>query len=65
MAKMNLLDRTIAAVSPVQGLKRAAARRALEVTNSGYGNYGANVTKKSLLGWLFRSEERRVGKECL
>ena len=54
MAKMNFLDRAVAAVSPVQGLKRAAARRALEVTNSGYGNYGANLTKKSLIGWLFR-----------
>ena len=54
MAKMNFLDRAVAAVSPVRGLKRAAARRALEVTNSGYGNHGANVTKKSLLGWLFR-----------
>lgn len=54
MAKMNFLDRAVAAVSPVQGLKRVAARRALEVTNSGYGNYGASVTKKSLLGWLFR-----------
>ncbi len=53
MPKMNLLDRAIAAVSPVQGLKRVAARRALEVTNSGYGNYGANVTKKSLLGWFY------------
>lgn len=54
MAKLNFLDQAVAAVSPVQGLKRAAARRALEVTNSGYGNYGANVTKKSLIGWLFR-----------
>ena len=54
MAKMNFLDRAVAAVSPVRGLKRAAARRALEVTNSGYGNYGANLTKKSLIGWLFR-----------
>ena len=54
MAKMNFLDRAVAAVSPVQGLKRATARRALEVTNSGYGNYGANLTKKSLIGWLFR-----------
>ncbi len=53
MAKMNLLDRAIATLSPVQGLKRVAARRALEVTNSGYGNYGANVTKKSMLGWLY------------
>ena len=54
MAKQNFLDRAVAAVSPVRGLKRAVARRALEVTNSGYGNYGANTTKKSLIGWLFR-----------
>lgn len=53
MADMNFLDRAIAAVSPVQGLKRVAARRALEVTNSGYGNHGANVTKKSMLGWFY------------
>jgi len=27
--------------------------RAPHVTNTGYGNYGANVTKNALLGWLF------------
>ena len=40
-----LVALVVAAASPVRGLKRAAARRALEVTNSGYGNHGANVTK--------------------
>ncbi len=53
MAKMNFLDRAIAAVSPIQGMKRAAARTALEFVNSGYGNYGANVTKKTMLGWFY------------
>ena len=53
MAKMNLLDRAIAAVSPVRAVRRAAARTALEFVNSGYGNYGANVTKKSMRGWMY------------
>ena len=45
MARMNFLDRCIAAVSPVRAVKRAAARTALEFANSGYGNYGANLYK--------------------
>lgn len=53
MAKMNLLDRAIAAVSPVRAVRRAAARTALEFVNSGYGNYGANLTKKSMRGWMY------------
>ena len=53
MAKMNLLDRAIAAVSPVRAGRRAAARTALEFVNSGYGNYGANLTKKSMRGWMY------------
>lgn len=53
MAKMNFIDRAIAAVAPVQGVKRVTARRALEVINSGYGNYGANQTKKNMLGWMY------------
>ena len=53
MAKMNFLDRCIAAVSPVRAVKRAAARTALEFANSGYGNYGANLTKKSMRGWMY------------
>jgi capsid protein len=35
------------------GLKRAAARNRLQLINSGYGNYGASHTKKSLIGWLY------------
>jgi lambda family phage portal protein len=53
MAKMNFLDKCIAAISPERGVKRAAARMALEFSNSGYGNYGANTTKKSMRGWMY------------
>lgn len=53
MAKLNFMDRCIAAVSPVWAVKRAAARTALEFANSGYGNYGANTTKKSMRGWMY------------
>lgn len=50
---MNFFDKTIAAVAPVHAVKRAAARAALSVINSGYGNYGANTTKKSMRGWSY------------
>ena len=50
---MNMLDKVIAAVAPVHGMKRAAARKALKVVNSGYGNYGANLTKKTMRGWRY------------
>lgn len=53
MAKQNILDRAIAAVAPVHAVKRAAARTALQFANSGYGNYGANLHKKSMIGWNF------------
>ena len=53
MAKMNLIDRAVAVVSPERGLRRAAARQSLEFINSGYGNYGASTTKKSMRGWQF------------
>lgn len=53
MAKPNILDRAVAAVAPVHAAKRAAARAALSVLNSGYGNYGANQTKKNMRGWMF------------
>ena len=53
MAKMNLLDRAIAVVSPERAVRRVAARTALEFANSGYGNYGANLTKKSMRGWMY------------
>lgn len=52
---MNFLDRAIAAIAPVHAAKRAAARSALSVLDSGYGNYGANTTKKSMRGWMYHS----------
>lgn len=51
---MNLLDRAIAVVSPQVALKRTVARKQMQVLNSGYSNYGASKTKKSLLGWNFK-----------
>ena len=48
-----MLDRAVAAVSPERAVRRAAARKTLEVLNSGYGNYGANTTKKSMRGWVY------------
>lgn len=53
MAKPNILDRAVAAVAPIHAARRAAARAALSVINSGYGNYGANQTKKSMRGWMY------------
>lgn len=53
MPKLNILDRAIAAVAPVHAAKRAAARAMLPFINSGYGNYGANQTKKSMRGWEY------------
>lgn len=53
MAKMNLIDRAVAIVSPERALRRTAARQGLEFVNSGYGNYGASTTKKSMRGWQF------------
>lgn len=52
---MNIIDKALAAISPVQALKRADARRKLKVLNEGYGNHGASTKKKSMLGWLSRS----------
>lgn len=54
-----VIDKAIATVAPEAGLKRAAARRKIQILNSGYGNYGANLTKKSLAGWLFAGGSHR------
>ena len=51
---MNWIDRAISTVAPIHAERRMAARQAIKVINSGYGNYGASLTKKSLRGWLFR-----------
>lgn len=46
------IDKAIAVVAPQIALKRVAARQKMQILNSGYGNYGASTTKKSLAGWL-------------
>ncbi len=51
--KMSLFDRAVAAVAPVHACKRAMARKRLSVIDSGYGNYGANHIKKSMIGWMY------------
>lgn len=50
---MNVIDRVIEAISPEKALQRAGARQRLRIMNSGYSNYGASHTKKSLMGWLY------------
>lgn len=50
-AFVNLLDRAITAISPERALKREVAKKKLSMIDSGYGNYGASGTKKSVIGW--------------
>ena len=51
IAKM--IDGVIATVAPQMALKRLAARQKAEILNSGYSNYGASTSKKSLIGWNY------------
>lgn len=50
---MNVIDKIVSVFNPQAGLNRIGARKRLEILNSGYSNYGASHTKKSLLGWLY------------
>lgn len=54
-----MIDGAISVVDPQKALKRQAARQRLQILNSGYGNYGASTTKKSLAGWLFGGGSER------
>ena len=47
------IDGIIAIVAPQTALKRTAARQKMQILNSGYSNYGANTTKKSMIGWNY------------
>lgn len=49
---MNLIDKAIAVVSPEKALKRAGARKRLEIVNSGYSQHGASYHKSSTRGWF-------------
>ena len=50
---MNFIDKAISVIAPQAALKRVGARKRLDIINSGYSNYGASHTKKSLLGWVY------------
>lgn len=49
---LNPIDKIVKAISPEKALKREVARKRLNILNSGYGNYGANQVKKSVIGWM-------------
>lgn len=49
---MNILDKTIAIISPEKALKRTSARKALKVMNTGYSHGAASKQKKSMRGWI-------------
>lgn len=49
----NWIDKAVEVIAPVHAVKRAAARSALKFLASGYGNYGASTTKKSMRGWMY------------
>ena len=56
---MNVLDKALAAIAPGVALKRACSRRKLEVLNGtgyGYGNYGANSSRKAQRHWFWHSK---------
>lgn len=50
---MNVIDRAIEMISPKSALKRMEARQRINILNSGYSNYGASTTKKSMIGWSY------------
>ena len=49
----NMMDKAIAYRCPDRAARRAVARKTLSVIDSGYGNYGANLTKRSMRGWRY------------
>jgi len=54
-----VIDKAIATFAPEKGLKRTAARQKMQILNSGYSNYGANTSKKSLAGWMYAGGSHR------
>jgi lambda family phage portal protein len=50
----NFYDRFVATFNPEKALRQVAARAKIQVLNSGYSHHGANRTKKSLIGWIFK-----------
>ncbi len=55
------VDGIIATIALQFALKRTAARHKIQILNSGYRNYGASATKKSLLGWNYAGGGKLAG----
>lgn len=53
------IDSVIATIAPQTALKRTTARQKMQILNSGYSNYGANTTKKSMIGWNYFGGDSR------
>lgn len=53
---MNAIDKVYSYFNPLGALKRQAARKAMDVMNTGYSESGASVTKKSMKGWRAKSK---------
>jgi lambda family phage portal protein len=49
---MNVFDKFVSAINPKAGLKRAVARKQMDILNYGYGNHGASTKKNSMSGWV-------------
>lgn len=52
---MNIIDKVYETVAPVHAVKRMAARKTLQVLNTGYSDGGASFSKNSLKGFTARS----------
>lgn len=48
---MNFIDKVVNFISPQKALKRAEARRKMELLNTGYDNGGASLQKTYAKGW--------------
>ncbi len=59
MGLSTAVDKVLSVVAPQAALKRVTARKKMEILNSGYSNYGASTTKKSLLGWTYSGGSAR------
>lgn len=56
---MNVIDKMVAVIDPVRGMKRQQARVTMEMmqqfSNTGYSHSGASKRKKSMAGWISSS----------
>jgi lambda family phage portal protein len=48
---MNIVDKAVAYFNPEAGMRRVAAKKTMQILNSGYSEGGASTQKKSMKGW--------------